>query len=460
MTSQDQQYFRLTAISPLDGRYGNQVQELGIFLSEFALIKYRIKIEVEYLIALSLEKKFTALKPLSTAQQTRLHNLYRNFKPKDACRVKVLEKETSHDVKAVEYYLREKLDNQKLGRLNPWLHFALTSEDVNNLSYTLMYSDALKYVLVPALKKLYRSLRTLARRNKDFPLLSLTHGQPATPTTLGKEIAVFAARLEGQINYLNQHVLSGKLAGASGTWGAHAISCPKVNWPAFSRRFVKNLGLEPNLINTQIEAHDTLAESYHCLVRINSILLDFCRDIWAYISRGIFRQKAVAGEVGSSTMPHKINPIKFENAEGNLGIASTTLNHLAQKLTVSRLQRDLSDSTTIRNQAVPVAHLLLAIKNIQSGLDRLAPSRDVALAELNQHWEVLAEAIQTILRKAGRENAYEKLKEITRGQAITKEDIRAFVSDLDIPEKERLKLLDLTPQTYLGLAPEIVELLK
>ncbi len=456
----EKSYFQLTAISPIDGRYQSQLAELGIFLSEYALIKYRLKVEVEYVIALSLEKKFTALTPLTTAQQTQIRKLYHDFTPADAERVKEIENETRHDVKAVEYYLREKIQNTRLKKLGPWLHFALTSEDVNNLSYSLMYYDALKHAIIPPLKKLYRTLRTMARRNKNFALLSLTHGQPATPTTLGKELAVFASRLDRQISFLQHHKLLGKLAGASGTWGAHVVGFPEVNWQSFSVRFVKSLGLEPNLTNTQIEAHDSLAESYHGLIRINSILLDLCRDTWTYISRGIFQQKTVAGEVGSSTMPHKVNPIKFENAEGNLGIASSVLDHLAKKLTVSRLQRDLSDSTAIRNQSVPVAHLLLAIKNIQSGLGRLLPNRAAANDELDQHWEVLAEAIQTILRKAGKEDAYEALKEATRGHSIGKEDIRAFVADLDISEEERLKLMDLTPHNYIGLAKEIVELLK
>ncbi len=451
---------QLTSISPVDGRYRKETAELSIFLSEFALIKYRIKIEIEYLIALSKEKKFTALPPLSTSYQSQLRKYYSNFSTAAALKVKEIERQTNHDVKAVEYYLREQFENTRLKSLSPWIHFALTSEDVNNLSYTLMYRDALTHVILPLIKKLYRELRSFARQNAKIPLLALTHGQPATPTTVGKEIAVFASRLDRQMRYLLKHQLTGKISGASGTWAAHVVSFPKVRWVNFSTRLVKALGLEPNLLTTQIEPHDSLAESYHYLVQLNSILIDFCRDVWTYISRGVFTQKAVAGEIGSSTMPHKINPIQFENAEGNLGIANAVLGHLAQKLPVSRLQRDLSDSTAIRNQGVPLAHLLLAGKNILTGLQRLAVNKKLCWEELDAHWEVLAEAIQTVLRKAGHEDAYEKLKTITRGHKIDKAIIRSFIADLDLPEEDLHNLLNLLPQTYLGLAPELVELLK
>lgn len=450
----------LTVISPVDGRYRDKTSELSIFLSEQALIRYRIKIEIEYLIALSKERNFTALAPLSTSYQTQLRKFYQNFSSTDTLRVKEIEKETNHDVKAVEYWLREQLEKTRLKKFSPWIHFALTSEDINNLAYALMYRDALNHVLLPLFKKLYRLLGSLARRYQQLPLLALTHGQPATPTTLGKELAVFSSRLDRQIQSLQKHKLSGKLSGASGTWAAHAISFPKVKWLNFSRRFINSLGLEPNLLTTQIEPHDSLAESYHNLSRANTVLLDFCRDMWLYISRGIFRQKAIAGEVGSSTMPHKINPIQFENAEGNLGLANTLLNHLAQKLPVSRLQRDLSDSTAIRNQGVPLAHTLLAIKNILSGLQRVIANKIICEDELNQHWEVLAEAIQTILRKAGHESAYENLKKITRGHKIDKASIHSFITNLDLPNEELRTLLDLLPKTYIGLAPELVELLK
>ncbi|MBC8402382.1 MAG: adenylosuccinate lyase [Candidatus Marinimicrobia bacterium] len=450
----------LTAISPVDGRYRDKTSELSIFLSEQALIRYRIKIEIEYLIALGKEKNFTALAPLSTSYQTQLRKYYRTFSPTEAQKVKEIEKQTNHDVKAVEYYLREQFQNTRLNKLSPWIHFALTSEDINNLAYSLMWRDALKHIYLPGLKSLYRNLRTLARRYKQITLLSLTHGQPATPTTVGKELAVFASRLQQQMQALQSTTLTGKLAGASGTWAAHQISFPQVNWLAFSTRFVKSLGLKPNLLTTQIEPHDNLAASYQALIRVNTILIDLCRDVWTYISRGIFQQKKVAGEVGSSTMPHKINPIQFENAEGNLGIANALLDHLAVKLPVSRLQRDLTDSTVLRTQGVPLAHSLLAIKNIINGLPRLVINKTVINLELENHWEVLAEAIQMILRKSGRSDAYEQLKEFTRGHSIDKESIRSFIADLDIPENERLILMELLPQNYNGLAPELVELLK
>ncbi len=449
----------LLAISPIDGRYQSKLYELNIFFSEFALIKYRLRIEIEYVIALSKEKQFTGLTVLSTGYQTQLRKIYQSFTAADAETVKSIEAETRHDVKAVEYYLQQKLAQTRLKKLIPWIHFALTSEDVNNLAYSLMWQEALRHVHIPNLKMLYRDFRTMARRYKDIPLLAMTHGQPATPTTVGKELAVFAQRLDVQLKELGSRSLQGKLSGATGTWGAHQVSYPIVNWPNFSKRFVKSLGLEPNLLTTQIEPHDSLAASFHTLMRINTILLDFCRDMWMYISRGVFQQKAVAGEVGSSTMPHKINPIQFENAEGNLGLANALLQHLAQKLPVSRLQRDLSDSTAIRSQGVGMAHSLLAVKNITSGLKRLVVNKAGIDNELNQHWEVLAEAIQTILRKNGREEAYEELKALTRGHSMDQETLVSFVRELNISEDDKRRLLELLPQTYLGLASKLVELL-
>lgn len=443
----------LTSISPLDGRYSKTVEELTEYFSEPALMYYRIKVEIEYLIALGDEKGIKELPAFSKTEQIKLRNIYKNFNSSAAQKVKDIEEITNHDVKAVEYYLQGRLKKS----LHPWIHFALTSEDVNNLSYSLMWQDGLNQVYLPALKTVNKELKKLARKYKNVSMLALTHGQPATPTSLGKEFAVFAGRLQRQLQHIKSHRLLGKLSGATGTWAAHATSYPNINWISFSKRFVKSLGLEPNLITTQIESNDSLAESYHNLIRVNTILLDFCRDVWLYISRGVFGQKTKIGEVGSSTMPHKVNPIQFENAEGNLGIANAYLSHLAQTLPVSRMQRDLSGSTIIRNQGVPVAHSLLACKNIVKGIDRLTVNRKKIREELDNHWEVLAEAIQTTLRKSGDRLPYERLKNLTRGQKITQEDIQAFVQSLDLPKKEKQTLLDLTPENYTGLAARIVE---
>lgn len=443
----------LTSISPLDGRYNKAVEELTEYFSEPALMYYRIKVEIEYLIALGDEKGIKELPAFSKTEQVKLRNIYKNFNSSAAQKVKDIEEITNHDVKAVEYYLQGRLKKS----LHPWIHFALTSEDVNNLSYSLMWQDGLNQIYLPALKTVNKELKKLARKYKNVSMLALTHGQPATPTSLGKEFAVFAGRLQRQLQHIKSHRLLGKLSGATGTWAAHATSYPNINWISFSKRFVKSLGLEPNLITTQIESNDSLAESYHNLIRVNTILLDFCRDIWLYISRGVFGQKTKIGEVGSSTMPHKVNPIQFENAEGNLGIASAYLSHLAQTLPVSRMQRDLSGSTIIRNQGVPLAHSLLACKNIVKGIDRLTVNRKKIREELDNHWEVLAEAIQTTLRKSGDRLPYERLKNLTRGQKITQEDIQAFVQSLDLPKKEKQTLLDLTPENYTGLAARIVE---
>ncbi|MCH8068029.1 MAG: adenylosuccinate lyase [Candidatus Marinimicrobia bacterium] len=447
----------MNTISPLDGRYAQDVAGLRNYFSEMALMKYRVRIEVEYLIALSQEKQVKEFPKITLSNQEKLRSLFRDFSTQDFQTIKKIEKETQHDVKAVEYFLRKRFTGMGLESFQEWIHFALTSEDVNNLAYALMWRDALKQVYLPLLTKVHTRLKQFANRYQNTPMLALTHGQPATPTSLGKEFAVFANRLYRQLQQLKKHKIMGKLSGATGTWGAHTVAYPNVNWITFSKRFVTSLGLEPNLITTQVEAHDSLAESYHILIRINTILLDFCRDVWLYISRGVFGLKTKVSEVGSSTMPHKVNPIHFENAEGNLGIANTLLSHLAQTLPVSRMQRDLSGSTVIRNQGVPLAHSLLACKNILKGLDRLTVNKTKLQEELNDHWEVLAEAVQTVLRKSGDNKSYEKLKELTRGQKIGKENIHAFIEELALPKQDKQALLALTPETYIGLAGKIVE---
>jgi len=445
----------LSNISPLDGRYANSIAELSKYFSESALMGYRLKVEIEYLIALSNEKSINDLPPFSKDEQERLRKIYQNFNLVGAEKVKEIEATTNHDVKAIEYYIQGKVKKS----LHPWIHFALTSEDVNNLSYSLMWQDGSKQVYQSSLQLVNKKLKKLARKYKEASMLALTHGQPATPTTFGKELAVFCSRLDRQIGQIKSHILLGKFSGATGTWSAHVAAYPNVNWRRLASKFIKSLRLKPNLITTQIESHDSLAESFHQVVRINSILTDLCRDMWSYISRGILVQKKVAGEVGSSTMPHKINPIQFENAEGNLGIANGLLNHLATKLPISRIQRDLTDSTTLRNQGVALGHSYLALQNILKGLSRITINKVQMSAELNNHWEVLGEAIQTILRKSGKQDAYEQLKSLTQGQSINAESMAEFVSGLKISDEDKQTLLELTPELYTGLSSKLVDLI-
>jgi len=442
------------SISPLDGRYSSETEELLPYFSERALIRYRIKVEIEYLIALSKEKTLVGLPAFTKNQEATYRKIYSNFNASTAKEVKKVEQRTNHDVKAVEYYIRSKINKS----IHPWVHFALTSEDVNNLSYTLMWRDALKKVYIPQLMQVLKDLKTLSNKYANTAMLSMTHGQPATPTTFGKEIRVFVNRIERQINGINKHKFLGKFGGATGTWSAQLAAYPKVDWQKFSSRFIKAIGLKPNLITTQIEPHDSAAECYHSIIRINSICEDLCKDLWLYISRGILGQKKIAGEIGSSTMPHKINPIQFENAEGNLGLSSALLNHLAQKLPISRMQRDLTDSTTLRNQGVALGYSFIALKNILKGLSRITINKENMLMELDNHWEVIAEAIQTILRKSGQPQAYEQLKKLTRGQKMNRESISSFIFTLNLPQEDRDLLLALTPETYTGLAKKIVDL--
>ena len=444
---------QLHAVSPLDGRYENNVKELSVYFSESALIKYRLKIEIEYLIALSKEKGIKELPALKKQEQSRLRKIYLNFNSSVAKTIKSIEKTTNHDVKAIEYYIQSKTRKN----LHPWIHFALTSEDINNLSYSLMWQDGLKKIYLPTLELVNGKLKKLAKKYKNSPMLSLTHGQPATPTTFGKELAVFYKRLDRQIYQMKNHILLGKFSGATGTWSAQMVSYPNINWIRFSEKFVKSVGLNPNFYTTQIEPHDSVAESYFKVILVNSILTDLCRDMWSYVSRGILGQKKVSGEVGSSTMPHKINPIQFENAEGNMGIANSILTHLATKLPLSRMQRDLTDSTTLRNQGVAMGHSYLALKNILNGLDRITINNIQMNNELDRHWEVLAEAIQMVLRKTGKEDSYEKLKTLTRGQKIDNLKVQSFIKDLKISDDDKRILLSLTPSSYIGIANKLVD---
>ena len=448
----------LKSISPLDGRYSKSTESLSEYFSEYALIRYRTKVEIEYLIALSMEKGVKELGPITEPDKQKLRKIYISFNIEDAKRVKAIEVATNHDVKAVEYYIRERLKKMNKKRMFPWIHFALTSEDINNLSYSLMWQDALKNQFSPVFQEVIKKLNSTAKQFSNTPMLSLTHGQPATPTTFGKEIFVFVHRLNRQYEQIKKHRLQGKFGGATGTWAAHYTAYPKIDWLQFSKNFITSLELEPNLVTTQIEPHDSVVESYQSIIRVNNIFIDLCRDIWSYVSRGILKQKRVPGEVGSSTMPHKINPIQFENAEGNLGLAISILTHLSNKLPISRMQRDLTDSTTLRNQGIAMGYSYLSCKNILKGLRRITVNKAEMKNELNSHWEVLAEAVQTVLRKSGSDNAYEELKNLTRGETLDQNSINDFVKLLRIPEEDKNRLINLTPEEYIGIAPSLVDL--
>ncbi|MFA5799651.1 MAG: adenylosuccinate lyase [Candidatus Peribacteraceae bacterium] len=431
-------------LSPLDGRYAARVHALRPFFTEDALIRARIFVEVSYFGALAQEKEITELKALSARQKKALQEIVDSFDEKEAQKVREIEKVTNHDVKAVEYYLRRAL--QRIGGAKmktEFLHFALTSEDVNNLAYGILIQDALRRVLRPELQALIVNLRSIAAPNMHRRMLSLTHGQPATPTTLGKEIMVFIERLEKQRGALSRFTMDGKFGGAVGNYFAHRAAYPDVHWEAFGRKFIRSLKLEPLKFTTQINPHDDIAELSHLYVRINTILIDLARDIWMYVSRGIFRQQVTKSEVGSSTMPHKINPIDFENAEGNLGISSALFDHFALKLPISRLQRDLSDSTVQRNLGIAFGYHLLSLESLRKGLKKLSVDKEFLSEELHAHPEVLTEAIQTVMRKNGMADAYERLKALSRGKRITFEDLEAFIKKLEIDRADKARLLKL-----------------
>lgn len=442
----------ITSLSPLDGRYQSKVAELIPYFSEFALIKFRLMVEVSFLMMLSAEKGIPELPAFSDKELKLLEDILKNFDEKEAEKVKEIEKTTNHDVKAIEYYLKQKLEKTSLKKHLEFIHFACTSEDINNLAYGLMLKGAKEDVMVPMMAALVKLLGTLAKKWKTVPMLSLTHGQPATPTTVGKEFLVMQKRLERQLKWMEKQEILGKLNGATGNFNAHLSAYPKVNWPMLSKKFVQHLGLTHNPYTTQIEPHDYQSELYDTLARFNAILIDLNRDVWLYISRGIFKQKVVAGEVGSSTMPHKVNPIDFENSEGNLGLANATLRHLSEKLPHSRMQRDLTDSTVQRNIGVGFGYSLLAYKSTLKGLGKLELNKKIVQEELDQNWALMAEPIQTVMRKHSIPNAYEKLKELTRGKEITKEMVQEFVSKLDIPAEDKKRLMELTPETYIGWA--------
>ena len=441
----------LTAISPIDGRYAEKTFSLREIFSEYGLIRNRLFVEIRWLEALSAHPGIEEVPELSPAARKRLEQIAGKFDVDEAQRVKAIEDTTNHDVKAIEYYLKEKINSSReLSGLKEFIHFACTSEDINNLAYALMLKQAREQVLLPALDGLTRVLTELARRYADQPMLARTHGQPASPTTLGKEIAVFVQRLRRQRRGLAAVEILGKINGAVGNFNAHRVAYPAVKWDKLADAFLKGLGLARSPATTQIEPHDWIAEYFDALARINTILVDLCRDVWGYVSLGYFVQKTVAGEVGSSTMPHKVNPIDFENAEGNLGLANALFRHLAEKLPVSRWQRDLSDSTVLRNLGVGVAHSLIAWQSIERGTRRLDADAWRMGRDLEDNWEVLAEAIQTVMRRYGLPEPYEQLKRYTRGKKVGKEALRAFVQGLKLPEKEKKRLLALTPADYTG----------
>jgi adenylosuccinate lyase len=454
----DTQEATLNALSPLDGRYASAMAPLRAFFSEAALFRYRVHVEVEYLIFLARAPSIHTVAPLSSQQQGALRALYREFSAADAHAIAAWDRKVNHDVKAVEYWLRERLAALDLAGWQEALHFALTSEDVNNLAYGMLLRDARDGVLLPALADLRARLRELALSEAETPMPGRTHGQPATPTTFGKEAAVFGSRLERAIADIAHLRLTGKLNGATGTFAAHLAALPDVDWLAFSRAFVRGLGLEPLLLTDQTEPHDSLAALCDALRRANTILLDLCQDFWRYISDGYLVQAAQSHEVGSSTMPHKVNPIDFENGEGNLGLANALFEFFSRKLPISRLQRDLSDSTVLRNLGVAYGHSLLAYQRIQRGLGRVAVDQAQALAALQAHPEVLAEPIQTILRRAGYAEPYELLKGLTRGRHLTLDDLRAFVEGLAVEEDIKAELRALAPERYLGLAAKLARL--
>jgi adenylosuccinate lyase len=446
----------LTALSPVDGRYAAKVDALRPIFSEFGLIHARVRVEVEWLIALAAEPGIVELAPFSTAAITRLRALVDGFGIADAQAVKQIERTTNHDVKAVEYFLKQRLEGDaELAPALEFVHFACTSEDINNLSYALMLSAARSQVLVPTLDGLIASLRALAHAQAAQPMLSRTHGQTASPTTLGKEIANVVARLERQRVQILAVEFSGKINGAVGNYNAHLSAYPDIDWPALARRFVESLGLGFNPYTTQIEPHDSIAEIGDAVRRVNTILIDLCRDLWGYVSLGYFRQKLREGEVGSSTMPHKVNPIDFENAEGNLGIANALFEHFSAKLPISRWQRDLTDSTVLRALGTAFGHTQVAYDSLAKGLGKLTVAPERLQADLDAAWEVLAEPIQTVMRRHGLPQPYEQLKALTRGQGMTEATMRGFIAQLDLPAEAKARLLALSPATYIGLAERL-----
>lgn len=445
----------LTAISPIDGRYGDKCAELRSIFSEYGLIQFRVLVEIRWLEALSNNPDIPEVPNLSPESKQLLNRLIDDFAIDDAERVKQIERTTNHDVKAVEYLLKEKISgHEELEKISEFFHFACTSEDINNLSHGLMLMAGRKDVLLPQMDALIEAIARLAREHANIPMLSRTHGQPASPTTLGKEMANVVYRLRRQREQVADIKLMGKINGAVGNYNAHLIAYPDLDWSSFAKEFVTSLGLTWNPYTIQIEPHDYMAELFDAIARFNNIVIDFCRDVWGYISLGYFKQKTKAGEIGSSTMPHKVNPIDFENGEGNMGLANAVFGHLAQKLPISRWQRDLTDSTVLRNMGVGFAYTEIALQSVTRGISKLEVNEVRLSDDLNENWEVLAEPIQTVMRRYGIEQPYEKLKELTRGQRLSPQEIREFIDRLELPEEAKERLKGLTPSSYTGNASE------
>lgn len=450
----------LKALSPIDGRYAEKVDALRPVFSEFGLLRFRVLVEIRWLQALAQHENIKEVPPLSTSATDWLNAIVDNFDESEANQIKQIEKTTNHDVKAVEYYLKNKISGHtELETISEFFHFACTSEDINNLSYALMLKEG-REILLEQIDQCIDGIKTFASNYAAQPMLSRTHGQSASPTTVGKEFANVAARMLRQRAQFQAVSILGKINGAVGNYNAHSVAYPEIVWPTFAQAFVESLGLSLNPFTIQIEPHDYIAEYFHALSRFNTILLDFNRDVWGYISLGYFKQKAVSGEIGSSTMPHKINPIDFENSEGNIGIANALFSFFCEKLPLSRWQRDLSDSTVLRNIGVGIAHSSIAIQSTLKGMSKLAISAETIASDLDRNWEVLAEPIQTVMRRYNIEQPYEKLKELTRGQQISAEVLHAFIDRLDIPKEVKIQLLDLTPHNYTGYAETLCNQLK
>jgi adenylosuccinate lyase len=448
----------LTAVSPVDGRYGTKTIALRSIFSEFGLLKYRTIVEIRWLQSLAATDSIKEVPAFSDDANALLDRIAAEFDEQDAARIKEIERTTNHDVKAVEYFLKEKIaDNAELHAVSEFIHFACTSEDINNLSHALMLKEARDTVIVPEMQRLADAVKDLSQQFRDVPMLSRTHGQPASPSTMGKEMANVAYRMARQIKQVESTEILGKINGAVGNYNAHLSAYPEIDWHAYSEAFVTSLGIDWNPYTTQIEPHDYIAELFDAVARFNTILIDFDRDIWGYIALGHFKQKTVEGEIGSSTMPHKVNPIDFENSEGNLGLANAIFSHLGQKLPISRWQRDLTDSTVLRNLGVGVGYTLIAYASTLKGISKLEVNQAALEAELDKNWEVLAEPIQTVMRRYGIEKPYEKLKELTRGKRVDGEGMRAFVDGLDLPEHEKARLKQMTPANYIGDAVKLTD---